>query len=92
MDRWLNNAPALAFIKDISTWLIINNRCEPILWSDDDKELAWLFASVLECSAHNQTKLVVKKGGAKNLGKVAVRRTSPGSMQGPAVVLPIRSR
>jgi hypothetical protein len=91
MDRWLNNAPALAFIKDLSTWLIINSRCEPILWSDDDKELAWLFACVLECGANNQTKLIVKNGRAKNLGEVAVRRTSRAGIQRSAVVLPIRS-
>ena len=91
MDRWLNNAPALAFIKDLSTWLIINDRCEPILWSDDDKELAWLFACVLECGANNQTKLVVKNAGAKTVGQVSVRRTSRDS-RGPAVVLPMRSR
>jgi len=91
MDRWLNSAPALAFIKDLSTWLIINNRCEPILWSDDDKELAWLFACVLECGANNQTKLVVKNAGAKTVGQVSVRRTSRDS-RGPAVVLPMRSR
>jgi len=91
MDRWLNNAPALAFIKDLSTWLIINDRCEPILWSDDDKELAWLFACVLECGANNQTKFVVKNAGAKTVGQVPVRRTSRDS-RGPAVVLPMRSR
>ena len=91
MDRWLNNAPALAFIKDLSTWLIINSRCEPILWSDDDKDLAWLFACVLECGANNQTKLIVKNGRAKNLSEVAVRRTSRAGIQRPAVVLPIRS-
>ena len=75
MDRWLNNAPALAFIKNLSTWLVINNRCEPILWSDDDKELAWLFDCVLESGATTQTKLVVKNGRAKNLGQVTVRTT-----------------
>ena len=91
MDRWLNNAPALAFIKDLSTWLIINNRCEPILWSDDDKELAWLFACVLECGATNQTKLVVKNARAKTLGQVTfTRRPSRDRTRGPAVVLPIR--
>jgi hypothetical protein len=92
MDRWLSNAPALAFIKDLSTWLVINNRCEPILWSDDDKELAWLFSCVLECGASNQTKLILKNGRAKNLGQVAVRRTSRSGMQRAAVVLPIRSQ
>ena len=90
MDRWLNNAPALAFIKDLSTWLIINNRCEPILWSDSDKELAWLFACVLECGGTNQTKLVVKNVRAKTLGQVTVRRPSQDRTRGPAVVLPIR--
>jgi hypothetical protein len=90
MDRWLNNAPALAFIKDLSTWLIINSRCEPILWSDDDKELAWLFACVLEGGASNQTKLIVKNNRAKNLGQLAVRKTSRGSIQAPAVVVPLR--
>ena len=90
MDRWLNNAPALAFIKDLSTWLVINSRCEPILWSDDDKELSWLFACVFESGATTETKLIVKNGRAKNLGQVTVRTTSRNTIHRPAVVLPIR--
>ena len=40
MDDWLNNAPALAFIKDVSAWLIINHKWDPIMWIADQAELA----------------------------------------------------
>jgi hypothetical protein len=81
MDRWLNNAPALTYIKDLSTWLIINNRCEPILWCDDDKELAWLFACILECGANNTTRPVLKR----SLSQVSGNRALPSSIRGRIV-------
>ena len=65
MDDPLNNAPALALVKDLSTWFIVNNRGEPILWIDGQKELTWFFARILECTANEQKRLVVKKASTK---------------------------
>jgi hypothetical protein len=62
MDDWLNNAPALVFIKDLSAWLIINHMWDPIMWIADQAELAWFFASIFDVKANETKKLrVVKK-------------------------------
>ena len=61
MDHWLNNAPGLVFLKELSTWFIVNRNCEPVIWIDGESELAWYFACV-ECGANHRTQLrVVKK-------------------------------
>jgi len=61
MDHWLNNAPGLIFLKELSTWFILNHKCEPVIWIEGGSELAWYFACV-ECGANDRTKLpVVKK-------------------------------
>jgi hypothetical protein len=50
MDHWLNNAPGLIFLKELSTWFILNHKCEPVIWIEGESELAWYFACV-ECGA-----------------------------------------
>ena len=61
MDHWLNNAPGLIFLKELSTWFILNHKCEPVIWIEGESELAWYFACV-ECGANDRTQLpVVKK-------------------------------
>jgi hypothetical protein len=42
MDRWLNVPPALAYISEVHTWVVLNNYSEPISWTDEAKEIAWL--------------------------------------------------
>jgi len=54
MDRLRNDAPALAYVKDVRTWVVVNNKCEPILWTEDAAELAWLLIWVLEYGAIKQ--------------------------------------
>jgi hypothetical protein len=41
MDQWLQDAPALTYVKDVSIWLIVNKWGEPISWTDDPAEVAW---------------------------------------------------
>jgi hypothetical protein len=61
MDHWLNNAPGLIFLKELSTWFILNHKCEPVIWIEGESELAWYFAYV-ECGANDRTQLpFVKK-------------------------------
>jgi hypothetical protein len=55
MDRWLNNAPALVCVKDISTWLVLNNNCEPIMWTVDNSEVTFYLAC-LDCVGNEQAK------------------------------------
>jgi hypothetical protein len=86
-----NNAPALVFVKDLSTWLVVNNKSEPTIWLGDPKELAWFFASILELVANEQKKLVVEKAATKALDQNASRRMPRRSRVGsPAVSLPMR--
>ena len=42
MDRWLNAPPALAYVSEIHTWVVLNKYSEPISWTDEAKEIAWL--------------------------------------------------
>ena len=41
MDQWLQDAPALNYVKDVSIWLVVNKWGEPISWTDDPAEVAW---------------------------------------------------
>jgi len=42
MDRWLNAPPALAYVSEIHTWVALNKYSEPISWTNEAKEIAWL--------------------------------------------------
>ena len=91
MDRWLSNAPALVFVKDLSTWFIVNNNCEPVItWTEDDSELAWFFAC-LECGANDRKKLrVVKKFQPQAVAQTPSHRTPRPDKPRPGV-LPMRA-
>jgi len=39
------SVPALVFVKDLSTWFIVNNKGKPIMWMNDRRELIWFFCS-----------------------------------------------
>jgi hypothetical protein len=88
MDSWLGNAPALAFVKDLSCWFVLNKKCEPFIWIDDERELAWFFASILELNVNEPTKLRVIKTD-KRTTKTRSRRTQF-ERRSPGVALPIR--
>ena len=51
MDRWLNDAPALAYVKELCTWIVVSNKGELISWTDDPAEIAWLSLWVLQYQA-----------------------------------------
>ena len=42
MEQWLNALPALAYVKYLHSWLVVNHNSEPISWTDDAVEVAWL--------------------------------------------------
>jgi len=48
MDHWLNNAPGLIFLKELSTWFILNHECESIIWKPSQNLLGILLASNAE--------------------------------------------
>jgi hypothetical protein len=51
MDRWLNDGPGLAYVKDLCIWVVVNNKGELISWTDDPAELASLSLWVLQYKA-----------------------------------------
>lgn len=38
MDQWLNDAPALAYVKELYIWVVLNNNGNLIAWTDDAAE------------------------------------------------------
>jgi len=46
MDEWLKNAPALLYGNN--TWLVVNKWYEPLSWTEDAAEAAWIMRCVLE--------------------------------------------
>jgi len=63
MQEWLNsgNAPALVYNKDLNTWVIVNSETEPLSWSDDPKEIAWLSDWVSKSTESEKRAPVVRK-------------------------------
>lgn len=38
MDQWLNDAPGLAYVKELYVWVVLNNNGKLIAWTDDAAE------------------------------------------------------
>jgi len=51
MDQWLDDASALTYVKDVNAWVVVNKWGEPMAWTDDRAEIAWLSLWVLEYEA-----------------------------------------
>jgi hypothetical protein len=51
MDQWLNDGPGLAYVKEISTWIVVSNKSGLISWTDDPAEIALLSLWVLQYKA-----------------------------------------
>jgi hypothetical protein len=51
MDRWLNDGPGLAYVKELCTWIVVNDKGELISYTDDPAEIAWLSLWVLQYKA-----------------------------------------
>ena len=48
MDRWLNGAPALAYVKELGIWVVLNNNGKIMVWTADAAEVDWLSLWLLE--------------------------------------------
>ena len=87
VDSSLSNAPALVFVKDLSSWLVVNKKSEPVVWIDETTELDWFFSSILELGDSGTPKLRV----IKNSKSKPVRERSPQrERRKPRIVLPMR--
>ena len=79
MDRWLNDGPALAYVKELCTWIVVNNKGELISCTDDPAEIAWLSLWVLQYKAtikevNQGTDNFASKGVGRRRRRVSSRR------------------
>ena len=83
MDRWLNGGPALAYVKELCTWVVVSNNGELISWTDDPAEIAWLSLWVLQYKATvkeaNQGTDNFASGVGQRRRRVSPRRAKRGS-------------
>ena len=96
MNEWLTsgNAPALVYIKDFNTWVSVNSETEPLSWTDNRKEIAWLSNWVSKSAESEKGAPVVRKSKHDT---AAVDRSSEPIFQHPIrairshdIVLPMR--
>ena len=79
MDRWLNDGPALAYVKELCTWVVVSNNGELISWTDDPAEIAWLSLWVQQYKAtikeaYRGTDNRALKAGSRGPSRVSSRR------------------
>jgi hypothetical protein len=86
-DQWITNAPALAYVRELDTWIIVNNKSEMISWTDDRREVDWLSMWVLEYGAKKKAKPFVSHAKPK---MIKPKLTGIGSRMSanPALYLP----
>jgi len=88
MDEWLKNAPALLYGNN--TWLVVNKWCEPLSWTEDANEAAWIMRCVLE---REQTiKAQEEKPALKVVrGRNPSRISAHPRLRSPRLILPTRN-
>ena len=89
MDRWPNDGPALAYVKELCTWVVVNDKGELISCTDDPAEIAWLSLWV------QQYKATIKEAyrgtdnrALKAVGRKPSRVSSRRGKRGPRTALP----
>src|SRR6516162_7685125 len=72
MDQWVHDASALTYVKDDNASVVVNKWGEPMAWTDDRAEIAWLSLWVLEYKAireetrSNTTKPLSSSSGSRS--------------------------
>lgn len=77
MEQWLHALPALAYVKYLHTWVVVNHDSEPISWTDDAVEVAWLAEWVSgKCgNAKSETKSIAAHTAKRQRKLFSERRT-----------------
>ena len=77
MEQWLNALPALAYVKYLHSWLVVNHNSEPISWTDDAVDVAWLaeWVSGKYSNAKSETKSVAANTAKRQRKLLSERRT-----------------
>ena len=67
MDQWLNDAPTLAYVKELYIWVVLNNNGNLIAWTDDAAEADELSLWVLgyEKKVESGSRNCIEHGGRK---------------------------
>ena len=81
--RCISNEPALAYVKDLGAWIVLNNESEPISWTDEPAEIAWLSTWLLGRGPGTKTKTNVSDPRPK-----AIKPTLPGISSPPIDATP----
>ena len=53
MDKPLNEAPGFVYVKNLSTAFVVNKHGEPIVFTEDQAEMNWLFEWILGYERHH---------------------------------------
>jgi hypothetical protein len=88
MDRWLNDGPALAYVKELCTWVVVNNKGELISCTDDPAEIAWLSLWVLQYKATVKEADQGTDNFASKVGRRRRRVSSRRAKRAPRPALP----
>jgi hypothetical protein len=61
MEIPLDTLPALAYIKELHFWVVLNKNSEPMSWTDDAVEIAWLSIWVSQKGLDAESESVLAK-------------------------------
>ena len=53
MDKPLNEVPGFVYVKNLSTAFVVNKHGEPIVFTEDQAEMNWLFEWILGYERHH---------------------------------------
>jgi hypothetical protein len=89
MDRWLNDGPGLAYVKELCTWIVVNDKGELISCTDDPAEIAWLSLWVLQYkSSIKEVNQGTDNLASKGVGRRRRRVSRHRAKRGPRPALP----
>ena len=84
--RWIDNAPALAYVKELDAWIVVNNKSEMISWTDDPAEIDWFSTWVLAQGTDKKAKVRVSNPKPKVIKPICCPRNNANA----GVILPMR--
>ena len=88
MDQWLNEAPALLDVNN--TWFVVNKWSEPVSWTEDADEAAWIVRCVLEregITEQQEEKRALKVVRGRKPSRISPRP----KLRLPRLILPTRN-
>ena len=87
--RCMSNEPALAYVKELGAWIVLNKKSELISWTDEPAEIAWLSTWLLGRRPVTKTKRNVSDPKAKAIKSTLPGISSPRINASPCIVLPM---